>query len=143
MVLATYLKKLGYEHTVCSNGKEAVNHFMAGKGDVIIMDIEMPIMDGREATRLIRAHEDAKAFDDLSTSNQLRPKMKRKPSTCIIALSGNARPGLMQDAYNTGLNDYLTKPCSMDELARMLTKWEHDRARRTAAATVDAVGGSA
>jgi DNA-binding response OmpR family regulator len=35
----------------------------------------------------------------------------------------------MQDAYDTGLNDYLTKPCSMDELARMLRKWEHDRAR--------------
>jgi YesN/AraC family two-component response regulator len=34
----------------------------------------------------------------------------------------------MQDAYNTGLDDYLTKPCSKDEIARMLAKWERERA---------------
>jgi two-component system sensor histidine kinase/response regulator len=109
MVLATYLKKLGYTYSACANGREAVDAFAGGRGaDAVIMDMEMPVLDGREATRRIRA-------------------LERGRGVCIIALSGNARPGLMQDAYDTGLDDYLTKPCSMDELARMLAKWEQAR----------------
>jgi CheY-like chemotaxis protein len=79
-------------------------------------------MDGREATRVIRAHEDQ--WDQKADGDP-------PPSTYIIALSGNARPGLMQDAFDTGLDDYLTKPCTKDELARMLRKWEVHRAKRT------------
>jgi CheY-like chemotaxis protein len=132
MVLATYCKKLGYAHTVCSNGLEAVERYTAAPVPLIIMDIEMPVrlpvryapraaltarpqvMDGREATRRIRALEE-------------RAERAGRPAAVIVALSGNARPGLMQDAYDTGLDDYLTKPCSMPELARMLSKWEAAR----------------
>jgi CheY-like chemotaxis protein len=96
-VLATYLKKLGYANTVCSDGREAIELYKRHHYECIIMDIEMPIMDGREATRNIRQYEES-----------LNPPI---PGATIIALSGNARPGLLQEAYDTGLDDYLTKPC--------------------------------
>lgn len=115
-VLITYLKRLGYPAIVCSNGQEAVDKFRASKKKkkeeigCIIMDIEMPVMDGREATRVIRQIENERG--------------EAGSGTVIIALSGNARPGLLQEAYDTGLDDYLTKPCSQADLRRMLNKWE-------------------
>ena len=93
-------------------------------------------MDGREATRLIRKYEDDAGVASLSSSSgpidanrDMRPAYALRSPVCIIALSGNARPGQMQTAYDTGLDDYLTKPCSQAELQRMLAKWERIRAQ--------------
>lgn len=92
-------------------------------------------MDGREATRLIRKYEDDAGTAPLPSSSaptnmngDTCQTQAPRPPVCIIALSGNARPEQMQTAYDTGLDDYLTKPCNQAELQRMLAKWERIRA---------------
>ncbi|KAI5272701.1 hypothetical protein E4T47_04001 [Aureobasidium subglaciale] len=111
--LAKNLEALGYETPVlCTNGKEALDSFTQPDSDIdaVIIDMSMPIMDGLEATRLMREHE--------KTQN---PARKRIP---IIALSGNAMKEQVQEAMTAGTSDYMIKPCKRAQLKMMLEHWE-------------------
>ncbi|KAI5211034.1 hypothetical protein E4T38_01696 [Aureobasidium subglaciale] len=111
--LAKNLEALGYEIPVlCTNGKEALDSFTQPDSDIdaVIIDMSMPIMDGLEATRLMREHE--------KTQN---PARKRIP---IIALSGNAMKEQVQEAMTAGTSDYMIKPCKRAQLKMMLEHWE-------------------
>ncbi len=94
------LSKLGYEADVASNGKEAVEAFINMKYDLILMDVQMPEMDGLEATRKIR------------TLSEKQP--------LIIAMTANAMQGDREMCLKAGMDDYISKPVNLDELVRIL-----------------------
>ncbi|MBC7904873.1 MAG: response regulator [Gemmatimonadaceae bacterium] len=105
------LEKLGYQPEIRDNGLEAVNAFSEQLFDLILMDVQMPEMDGLEATRAIRSKDISQPF--------------------IIALTANAMQGDMETCLTAGMNDYLSKPLKLEELTAMLEKW-HAKPRLTA-----------
>jgi two-component system, sensor histidine kinase and response regulator len=104
-VVALMLRKLGYSPEVVANGAEALQVLGRGSFQAILMDCQMPEMDGFEATRLIRARDWA-------------------PSrTPIIALTANALPGEREKCLAAGMNDYLAKPLTLEPLSEKLREW--------------------
>ncbi|KAG6312934.1 hypothetical protein E4U22_001373 [Claviceps purpurea] len=106
-VLSTYMKKLGLEYDTAVNGKEAVDLFCEAPPYTyccVLMDISMPVMDGFEATRCIRAHED-------------HENMQRVP---VIALSGLASEEAQREALGSGMDLLLTKPVKLKALGGIL-----------------------
>ena len=100
------LKKLGYQAEAVSNGHEAVTTVALGRYALVLMDCQMPEMDGFEATVQIRQQE-------LGTSTHIP----------IIALTANAMPSDRQACLAAGMDDYLSKPVRMEELRAMLERW--------------------
>lgn len=108
-IALSILKKAGLEITPVINGKEAVDTFLASKPgtfDAILMDIQMPIMDGYTATRKIResSHSEAKKIP-------------------IIAMTANAFAEDVTTALAAGMNDHVSKPISYDRLFRVLNEF--------------------
>jgi two-component system sensor histidine kinase/response regulator len=103
-VIQYILQKLGYTPTIAQNGREAVDLAAAGDFDIILMDLQMPEMDGLEATRMIRRHT-----------------ADRQP--VIIALTANAMEGDEEECLEAGMNDYLGKPVKLEEVIDKLQKW--------------------
>ena len=104
------LDQLGYRADVANNGQEAVDAVTGHAYDVILMDVQMPILDGLEATRKIRELEAG-----------LGPARARK--SLIIALTANAVLGDREKCLNAGMDDYLSKPVRPDSLRAMIEKW--------------------
>lgn len=105
------LDRLGYQSDVVSNGQDAVTAFERESYAAIVMDCQMPTMDGYEATRLIRAQE---ARPDASRTRAHIP---------IIALTANALSGDRERCKAAGMDDYLTKPVKTDDLGLILQRW--------------------
>jgi len=101
-VALAQLRKLGYQADAANNGAEAVRAFEHGGYDLILMDCEMPVMDGYEATRHIRSAH---------------------PDIPIIALTADAMSGDRDKCLKEGMNDYLAKPVDLSLLAEVLAKW--------------------
>jgi two-component system sensor histidine kinase/response regulator len=97
----------GYNVTVVSNGREALEAHAQGAFDLILMDCHMPEMDGFEATRELRGRERSSGG-------------KRMP---IIALTANAMAQDREECLNAGMDDHLSKPFSMQTLQDMLDRW--------------------
>ena len=101
------LQRLGHTVTVAHNGAEAVQHWQAGGFDAILMDIDMPVMSGYEATERIRALE--------QTSAGLVPA--RIP---IVAMTAHAMRGAREECLRHGMDAYLSKPIDTGALWREL-----------------------
>ena len=99
------LEELGCDTVVAINGKDAIDHVSKEEFDVVLMDCEMPVMDGFEATAAIRGHSDG-------TSD-----------VPIIALTANAVDGDRERCLASGMQDYLSKPITVDALHGTLKKW--------------------
>lgn len=100
------LKRLGYEADYAANGKEVLEVVSEHNYDVILMDVQMPEMDGLEATRMIR----------LCLSEQ----------PVIIAMTANAMDGDRDACLKAGMEDYLSKPVNVEELMQTLETWSLD-----------------
>jgi two-component system, sensor histidine kinase and response regulator len=98
------LTELGISFTVAVNGREAVDLVATRPFDLVLMDIQMPVMDGLTATKLIRA-------DD------------RFRSLPILAMTAHAMSGDRERSLDAGMNDHITKPISFDELTMSLIQW--------------------
>ena len=114
------LTKAGYQVETADTGKKAVDKFISssGKYDLIIMDMQMPEMDGIEATNLIRKWEEkvnpsASSFEHLA-------HMKRIP---IVALTANAIKGDKEKCLESGMDDYITKPIDRKIFFEVIEKW--------------------
>ncbi|MDD5392502.1 MAG: PAS domain S-box protein [Thiothrix sp.] len=106
-VALAMLKKLGCSHVDCAvNGEEALLAVQKHRYGLVLMDCQMPVMDGYEATRKIRKLEDA-YYQELP----------------IVALTAHTMTGDEEKCYAAGMNDYLSKPVRLDELQRKLEKW--------------------
>ena len=106
-VAKEYLTWFGCKVTVASNGLEAVAAMRSALFDLVFMDCQMPVMDGLTATRRIRAME----------------KENGTPSIPVIALTANAFAEDRARCLDAGMNDYLSKPYSEDQLYKMLETW--------------------
>ena len=106
-VASALLETLHCECTIADNGRLALEALATGaRFDLILMDCQMPEMDGFEATRRIRAHE--------SASDAHVP---------IVALTANAMAGDRELCLGAGMDDFLSKPFQLHELSSMLGKW--------------------
>ncbi len=118
------LEKLGYQTSVAVNGKEALARLeQDGPFAAILMDCQMPEMDGFEATRVIRTQEARQERErDLSPASVRSPSAptQRLP---IIALTANAMQGDRERCLAAGMDDYLSKPLKSEELGRTLERW--------------------
>eukprot|EP01114_Cavostelium_apophysatum_P005672 TRINITY_DN1684_c0_g1_i6.p1 TRINITY_DN1684_c0_g1~~TRINITY_DN1684_c0_g1_i6.p1 ORF type:complete len:1388 (-),score=495.83 TRINITY_DN1684_c0_g1_i6:174-4052(-) len=106
-VLTNYLNQQQYLCEVASNGQEAIDQFVKFDFDIILMDIEMPVLSGLEATKRIRQME-------------AETRRRRVP---IIGLSGNARTAQVEEALSMGFDNYITKPFHRDEIFAMIEKY--------------------
>ncbi|HIJ86439.1 MAG TPA: response regulator [Desulfuromonadales bacterium] len=106
-VAQSILGKLGYKVDVVANGLEAVRALELIDYDIVLMDCQMPEMDGFAATVMIRDPE----------SDVLNHKVP------IIAMTANAMKGDRDQCLEVGMDDYLAKPVKKDELAAMLERW--------------------
>jgi len=107
LALTRMLKKLGHFSTLARNGQEALDLLGLEDFDCVLMDIQMPGMDGLEATRRIRA----------ATLERVSPDIP------IIALTGHAMPGDREHFLEQGMTAYLSKPVDMDCLARIIAQY--------------------
>lgn len=98
------LKRLGYVGTAIVNGHDALNRILSGEFELVLMDVQMPIFSGLEATRAIRDWE-------TKTPNQRIP---------IIAMTANPN---RKQCLEAGMDDFLFKPYTLAELEAVIEKW--------------------
>jgi signal transduction histidine kinase/DNA-binding response OmpR family regulator len=106
------LKKLGYPVDLAENGTEAVAAVQRTAYDVILMDGQMPEMDGYEATRRIRDLEDGATLDGGSPAH-----------VPIVAMTAHAMQGDRERCVDAGMDDFLSKPFTLPQLADTLRRW--------------------
>jgi len=106
MVVEKVARKKGWTVTVAENGMEAVAAVKQTSFDVIVIDVQMPEMDGYEVTRIIRQME--------SLSNRRIP---------IIAMTAYALYGDREKCLDAGMDDYISKPIDLDKFVQLVNKW--------------------
>ncbi len=106
MVAIKILSKIGHKIDIAENGKIAVEAVSYKRYDIILMDVQMPVMDGLVATQEIRSN-------DISQNKE----------TPIVAMTAHAMKGDRERCLNAGMNDYITKPIKPAELTRVINKW--------------------
>ncbi len=106
VVASTLLKKLGHEAELAAHGGEAVSKYRDGRYDIVLMDVQMPGMDGMEATQHIRELE-----------------AKGRARVPVVALTAHAVKGYEEQCTAAGMDGYLTKPLRGPELAAMLERF--------------------
>ncbi|MBK6964560.1 MAG: response regulator [Bacteroidales bacterium] len=104
-LVITLLSKMGYKIDAVENGRKVLEMLDRKKYDIILMDIQMPVMNGMEATKII-----CEKFPEHD-----RPK--------IIAITANAMPGDRERYLNAGMVDYLPKPIKFKDVQSVLIKW--------------------
>jgi len=112
------LTKAGYDCNLANNGREAVEAVMSRKYDLVLMDVQMPEMDGFEATRIIREREGAARH------------------TPIVAMTAHAMAGDREKCIEAGMDDYTSKPLKRDSALAVISKWLGSRGKDAKAGPV-------
>jgi len=110
-LIEAYLKNTPYQLVSAENGESAVQKFVSGEYDLILMDMQMPVMDGYTATRMIRQLELEKGLE----------------ATPIIALTAHALAEDAQKSMEAGCNIHLTKPVKKAELLEAMDGFSRNR----------------
>jgi signal transduction histidine kinase/DNA-binding response OmpR family regulator len=121
-VVLLQLKRLGYRADVVANGLEVLEACKRVPYDIVIMDCQMPEMDGYEATRKLRQQEQGTHH------------------TAVIALTASARPEDRESCLQAGMDDYLSKPVQYTALAEILGKWSGETRPETYRVSVSVAG---
>ena len=103
------LERAGYSCDVVDDGQKVLDATREGGYDLVLIDCQMPVVDGFEATRAIRRRESAGG-----------------PRLPVIAMTANAMKGDRERCLEAGMDDYLSKPISVDALYALLTKYLPD-----------------
>ncbi|MDR2300942.1 MAG: response regulator [Deltaproteobacteria bacterium] len=104
LVATSILKKAGFTVKVANNGKEAIDMIQREPYELVLMDIQMPEMDGLEATRIIRG-------------------MNGYSTIPIVAMTAHAMSGDRELSLKSGMNDHVNKPIDVNELFKAIAKW--------------------
>ncbi|GGE60356.1 hypothetical protein GCM10011533_11150 [Streptosporangium jomthongense] len=104
MVAGALLKKMGHTADVAENGERALEALRQRDYDLVLMDCQMPVMDGYETTRRIREN----------------PDWQELP---VIAVTANVMQGDRDDCFASGMNDYVTKPYNRNQLDEAIKRW--------------------
>ena len=104
-VMASMLKRMGIEHDIANDGEEALKQQAENPCELILMDCQMPVMDGFDATLAMRRQE----------------KRYQKPK--IIAVSANSMEQDKTHCFAVGMDDFIAKPVRMDDLRNLLMRW--------------------
>ncbi|RDW82703.1 hypothetical protein BP6252_03815 [Coleophoma cylindrospora] len=109
-ILVTCIAKLRYTYSTAENGAKAVEQYERAerKPDIIFMDMSMPIMNGFDATKCIRSYE----------------RENKLPAAIIVAVTGLASEESQREAYNSGINLFLSKPVPLRDLRKIVENWE-------------------
>jgi CheY-like chemotaxis protein len=102
------IERSGHQVTLAQNGEEGLHAAMRQTFDLILMDMQMPVMDGLQATRAIRAYE----------------QDQHKPRVPIVAMTANAMPSDRQACQDAGMDDFLSKPFKATTLRELLSQAE-------------------
>jgi two-component system sensor histidine kinase/response regulator len=113
-VIIHILGRMGYKPQVVENGLEALEASRQQPFDIIFMDMQMPEMDGLEATKVIRSELEVQPV--------------------IIALTANTMQGDQEECLQAGMNDYIGKPIKLEEIVQKLEKWSAQRKQDNRAA---------
>jgi len=108
-IVMTYLQMDGFTVDLAENGQKATEAFEKNKYDIILMDIQMPEMDGFEATKIIREIE--------------KNNSDRHFKTPIIAMTAHAIKGFRDKCIQAGIDDYISKPMQKKHLTSIVHKW--------------------
>ena len=100
---AEFLAYQGFRVIQAANGVEALDQAFTNRPDIIIMDLSLPVMDGWEATRRLKADQ-------------------RTASIPVVALTGHALAGISEGAKKAGCDAFVTKPCLPEDLVREIKK---------------------
>ena len=106
-LIKTILQLFGYQVDAVGNGKQAVDAYCRGAYDLILMDCQMPVMDGYEAVRAIRKQERQSGTRHIP----------------IVALTAHALPSDRQYCLDAGMDDYLSKPFRQEQLREIVERW--------------------
>src|SRR5258705_6920827 len=98
-----YLEFSGFDVVEAGNGMEALQRAVDTTPDIILMDLSLPVMDGWEATRRLKADQRTKAIP-------------------VVALTGHALAGISEGAKQAGCDAFVTKPCLPEDLVREIRK---------------------
>jgi CheY-like chemotaxis protein/HPt (histidine-containing phosphotransfer) domain-containing protein len=116
-VAVRLFQQMGYSVDVVNNGLECIETFSKKDYDIVFMDLQMPEMDGLEATRRIRLME----------AERLASNPETFPAT-IIAMTANAMQGDREKCLDAGMDDYVTKPVAPQALQATIERWATERA---------------
>ena len=102
-LMRTRLSRMGHEVLVARDGADGVAQARASRPDLVLMDLSLPVLDGFEATRQLKAEPETAGIP-------------------VIVLSAHAMPGFRTQALEAGADDYQTKPVRMEELTGKIEK---------------------
>src|SRR6266404_4980506 len=125
MVALGLLRRRGWEATAAANGKEALQVLAQQQFDLILMDLQMPELDGFQTASIIRQNEagpppDASGQETLNMRETNNSRGKHIP---IIALTTASQPGVREKCLAAGMDDFLNKPVNPRELYGMIEKY--------------------
>ncbi|WP_143473239.1 ATP-binding protein [Flavilitoribacter nigricans] len=105
-LMRAVLRRLGYQASFVDNGRKVIEAFEAQDFDLVFMDVQMPLMNGLEASSLLRAGENGSS-----------------PPTTIIAMTANALEGDREKCLAAGMDDYIAKPIQVTMIEAVILKW--------------------
>ena len=114
-VASAMLQRIGVTTKIANNGQEALELLQQESFDLVLMDCQMPIMDGFDATACIRQRETKRGL----------------PALPIVALTANAISGDREHCLAQGMSDYLSKPFSQEQLHQLLARWLPERSAQS------------
>jgi CheY-like chemotaxis protein len=120
------LEGAGLNITLANNGQEAVNAVKESNYDAVLMDVQMPVMDGYTATKEIRKWEGGmrnKIGKDTNLKSEIRDPKSKIEDLPIIAMTAHAMAGDEDKSFQAGMNGHVTKPIDPDQLFATLQKW--------------------
>ncbi|PON73151.1 Sortase system response regulator [Parasponia andersonii] len=132
MVTQSMMKQLGHSIDVVNNGVEAVKAIHRRSYGLVLMDVCMPVMNGLQATRIIRSFEETGSWEaaenagielnesGLQNGHGIRPSAKRIP---IIAMTANALSESAEECYENGMDSFVSKPVTFQKLKQCLEQY--------------------